>query len=162
VAELEVDEQLMAALLAASRVLVAMAAGSIEASPVEVTLNQYRALVVLATRGPVQMAELGRELAISPSSATRLVERLERKDLVVRSVSETSRRSIDLTLQPRGEELVASVMAERRRQFDALLDAVPERRRRSMQRAFADLARLAGEPVEGVSPALLGRAGPSA
>ena len=151
------DDQLMAAMLAASRVLVAMSASSIEASPVEVTLNQYRALVVLAGRSPIHMADLGRELSISPSSTTRLVDRLERKGLVSRSANEASRRSVDLRLEPAGEDLVASVMAERRRRFAEVLAGLPERRRNAMARAFGDLAALMGEPVDDVSAALLGR-----
>ncbi|HWJ64316.1 MAG TPA: MarR family transcriptional regulator [Acidimicrobiales bacterium] len=147
----------MRALLAASRVLVAMSASSIETSPVEVTLNQYRALVVLATSSPIRMSDLARELHLSASSATRLVERLEKKELVARAMSETSRRSIDLRLLPAGEELVALVMAERRRQFHDLLSGLPERRQAAMRRAFEELAQLAGEPVDEVSPALLGR-----
>ena len=59
---MEAADGLMAALLAASRVLVAMSAASIEASPVDVTLNQYRALVVLASRSPIHMVDLAREL----------------------------------------------------------------------------------------------------
>jgi len=149
----------MASVLAVSRVLMAMSASSIEASPVEVTLNQYRALVVLTARSPIRMADLARELALSASSATRLVERLERKGLVTRVMSETSRRSVDLRLEPAGEQLVAWVMAERRRQFAALLAEVPDRRRDAMRRAFEDLAALAGEPVADVSAALQGRAG---
>lgn len=147
----------MASLLAASRVLVAMSAASIEASPVEVTLNQYRALVVLAGRSPMHMADLGRELAISPSSTTRLVDRLERKGLVSRAANEASRRSIDLRLEPAGEDLVATVMAERRRRFSEALAQLPDRRRQAMAKAFADLSMLMGEPVDAVPAALLGR-----
>jgi len=153
----DLDEGLMAALLAASRVLVATSASSLEASPIEVTLTQYRALVVLAGTSPIRMAELAGELGLSPSSTTRLVERLERRELVRRSMSESSRRSIDLHLEPAGERLVAQVMAERRRRFEELLDGVPERRRSVMRRGFEDLARLAGEPVTDVPDALLGR-----
>ena len=154
---MEPADGLMAALLAASRVLVAMSATSIEASSVDVTLNQYRALVVLASRSPIHMVDLARELSLSASSATRLVERLERKGLVVRARSEESRRSIDLRLEPAGEDLVARVMGERRRRFDELLAEDPERRRATMRRAFEELAHLAGEPVNDVSDALLGR-----
>jgi DNA-binding MarR family transcriptional regulator len=155
----DLDERLIAALLATTRVLVAMSASSIEGSPVEVTLNQYRALVVLAGRSPIHMAELAHELALSPSSATRLVERLERKGLVSRSMSTTSRRAIDLRLEPAGEQLVAQVMAERRRQLVAILDQVPARRRGALCRAFEELARVAGEPVHDVPALLLGRTG---
>lgn len=149
----------MAALLAASRVLVAVSARSLESSPADVTLNQYRALVVLSTQSPIHMTDLAHELSLSPSSATRLVERLERKGLVARTMSETSRRCIDLWLEPAGVDLVGQVMAERRRIFEELLADVPERRLATMRRAFEDLARLAGEPVEAVSDALLGRVG---
>jgi hypothetical protein len=40
------------AVLSASRVLVAVAARSLAEMPGEVTLTQYRSLVVLASRGP--------------------------------------------------------------------------------------------------------------
>ena len=126
-------------------------------SGADVTLNQYRALVVLASRSPIRMSDLADELSLAPSSATRLVERLERKGLVVRAMSETSRRAIDLRLEPAGEQLVARVMAERRRQFEDLLAGVSDRRKATMRRAFEDLARLSGEPVGEASPALLGR-----
>jgi DNA-binding MarR family transcriptional regulator len=155
----DLEDGLMAAVLAVSRVLVATSASSIEASPVEITLNQYRALVVLATQSPIRMVDLARELHLSASSATRLVERLERKGLVARSMSETSRRAIDLRLEPAGEELVARVMAERRRLLSELLADVPGRRRDAMRRAFEDLAGVADEPVADVPPALLGRSG---
>lgn len=147
----------MAAFLAASRVLVAASARSLDESETDVTLNQYRALVVLASRSPIRMTDLAAELCVSASSATRLVERLERKGLVARAASDTNRRSIDLRLEPAGEQLVAQVMAERRRQFAELVEGVSDRRRSVMRRAFEDLARLAGEQVSDVSPALLGR-----
>lgn len=153
----EIDEGLVAAVLAVSRILVAVSAASIEASPVQVTLAQYRALVVLAGRTPIRMVDLARELHLSASSATRLVERLERKGLVSRTMSAESRRSIDLRLEPAGEGLVSQVMTERRRLVEALLADLPERRRASMKRAFEDLARLAGEPVADVPVSLLGR-----
>jgi len=150
-----VDEQLLASLMAVSRALVAMAASSIEASPVEITLNQYRALVVLASRAPIPMVELARELALSPSSLSRLVDRLERKGLVRRAPSSSSRRSTDLRLEPAGEALVAAVMVERRRQFVELLSGLPPRGQAGLRRSFEAMARIAGEPVA-VPPVLLG------
>lgn len=153
----ELDEGLVAAVLAVSRVLVAVSAASIEASPIDVTLIQFRALVVLATSSPIHMVDLARALELSASSTTRLVERLERKGLVSRSMSETSRRSIDLRLEPAGEDLVAQVMAERRRRLEDLLRELPERRRAAVKRAFGDLATLAGEPVDDLPGWLLGR-----
>lgn len=52
------DDELVDTVLAASRALVAVAARSLAAAGDEVTLPQYRALVVLAAAGPQGMAEL--------------------------------------------------------------------------------------------------------
>src|ERR1700759_4004882 len=70
--------------LAASGALVAVAARSLAAAGDEVTLPQYRALVVLAARGPRGTAELAAALAVNPSTATRMCDRLVRKGLVRR------------------------------------------------------------------------------
>src|SRR5580658_2470565 len=58
--------------LAASRALVAVAAKSLGAAEEEVTLPQYRALVVLATRGPQRMTELADALEVNQSTVTRM------------------------------------------------------------------------------------------
>ena len=52
------DDELVDTVLAASRALVAVAARSLAAAGDEVTLPQYRALVVLAAQGPQGTAEL--------------------------------------------------------------------------------------------------------
>jgi DNA-binding MarR family transcriptional regulator len=75
-------DELVDTVLAASRALVAVAARSLAAAGDEVTLPQYRALVVLAARGPQGTAELAAALAVNPSTATRMCDRLVRKGLI--------------------------------------------------------------------------------
>ena len=75
-------DELVDTVLAASRALVAVAARSLAAAGHEVTLPQYRALVVPAARGPQGTAELAAELAVNPSMATRMCDRLVRKGLI--------------------------------------------------------------------------------
>ena len=50
----------------------------------EVTLPQYRALVVLASRGPQRIVDLAGFLDVTASTATRMCDRLVRKGLVRR------------------------------------------------------------------------------
>ena len=52
------EDAVIDAVLTASRVLVAIAARSLADAGEEVTLTQYRALVVLASRGPQSIAAL--------------------------------------------------------------------------------------------------------
>src|ERR1700758_5540342 len=77
-------DELVDTVLAASRALVAVAARSLAAAGDEVTLPQYRALVVLAARGPQGTAELAAALAVNPSTVTRMCDRLVRRGLVRR------------------------------------------------------------------------------
>ena len=60
------QEPVVDAVLTASRVLVAVAARSLAEVADEVTLTQYRSLVVLASRGPQSGAALAEELAVTP------------------------------------------------------------------------------------------------
>ncbi|MCU1356230.1 MAG: EstGX1 [Acidimicrobiales bacterium] len=144
----EGDAELVTAVLAASRALVAVAARSLDAAPTETTLSQYRALVVLASRGPLLMSVLARTMALSPSSATRLAERLERKGLVERHRSETSRREIELRLAAEGSGLVDTVMAARRKEIERVIAEIPVLRRTAVLEAFRDFSAAAGEPLE--------------
>ena len=70
------SEQVVDAVLRASRVLVSVAVRSLAAADHDVTLPQYRALVVLASRGPQRPTELAEALAVHPSTITRLCDRL--------------------------------------------------------------------------------------
>lgn len=112
-------------LLDASRALVAIAARSLV--PVEdlVTLAQYRALVVIASRGPLRPVDLAAELDVTPSTATRLCDRLSRKGLIDRAHRESDRREVELSLSVEGRTLVHEVTARRRGDLRRILRAIP-------------------------------------
>lgn len=67
------SDAIVDAVLTASRVLVAVAARSLGDIAEEVTLTQYRTLVVLASRGSQSLAELAEAVAVTPPTATRHV-----------------------------------------------------------------------------------------
>ena len=67
--------------LLASRALVGVAARSLAGVEEQVTLVQYRALVLLDA-GPQNVGTLAKALGIHPSTATRLCDRLTTKGLV--------------------------------------------------------------------------------
>src|ERR1700742_1567627 len=107
-------ESVLDAVLTASRVLVAIAARSLADVADEVTLTQYRSLVVLASRGPQSSAALADELGVTPSTVSRLCDRLVRKGLVRRREDRRDRRAVRLALTPAGRELVDAVTERRR------------------------------------------------
>jgi len=75
------DEHERKAFLTASRGLVAVAARSLSVGDAEITLQQHRALVVLASRGPQRITDLADLLAVNSSTATRHCDRLQRHGL---------------------------------------------------------------------------------
>lgn len=139
------DAAVVDAVLLASRVLVAVAARSLATAPTDITLPQYRALVVLASRGPQRASALAEELDIQPSSVTRLCDRLESKGLIVRAVAPTSRREVEIELSATGRRVVDRVTLVRRREIGRIVAAVPVERRQLLVTALAEFAAAAGE-----------------
>lgn len=144
--------ELTDAALSASRVLVAVAARSLAEHEDEVSIPQYRALVLLASRGPQRPVDLAEALAIDPSTATRLCDRLVRKRLISRRRQATDRREVRLDLTVRGRRLVDSVTSRRRLEIERVLGKVPAGERAALARAFTLFATHAGETPDAQWP----------
>jgi hypothetical protein len=94
------DQAAVDAVLTASRAVVAIATRSLGAAAEETTIAQYRALVVLASRGPQRMAGLAGALGVAPSTAGRMCDRLVRKGLIRRHRARADRRSVLVSVTP--------------------------------------------------------------
>src|ERR1700733_10290270 len=86
------DEAAVDAVLTASRAMVAVATMSLGTAAEETTIAQYRALVVLASRGRQRMVDLAAALGVTPSTAGRMCDRLVRKGLIRRHRDRADRR----------------------------------------------------------------------
>ncbi|MBX3284284.1 MAG: MarR family transcriptional regulator [Actinobacteria bacterium] len=133
------------AVLQGSRALVAIAARSLAEVTDEVTLPQYRAIVVLCAHGPIAMRELADELTCSASTATRLCDRLVSKGLVDRGPREANRREVEVRATARGIELVRAVTARRRAEIRRIVDTMPAEQRPALVDALQAFAAAAGE-----------------
>jgi len=143
------------ALLRASRALVSITARSLSSVNEEVTLPQFRTLVVLGTRGPQTVSALADHLAVHASTMTRMCNRLVTRGLVVRAPSPNDRREVVITLSPAGTVLVDSVMATRRRELDAVVRRMSESEQHAVVSALHTFARAAGEDEGAVDADLL-------
>lgn len=121
------------AVLAANRVFVAVAAGALANLEPEVTLPQFRALVLIDIHEAMTVAQLAEALGVVPSTATRMCDRLVAKELVDRVVDSTNRRQMTLTLRPEGRALIEQSTRRRTREINRLLQSIPAQ-------AQADLA----------------------
>jgi DNA-binding MarR family transcriptional regulator len=139
---------LVDALLTATRAMVGLAARSLADLDADVTLPQYRALVVLASHGPQRVVDIAAELGVNPSTGTRMCDRLARKGLIRRYRSTTDRRALRLTLTPTGRGLVQEVTRRRRDELTALIDTIPETAHEPATTALQTLAARFGELPE--------------
>ncbi len=141
-------EDLLEALLAATRAMVGLAARSLADLDAEVTLPQYRALVVLASRGPQRVVDISTELDVNPSTGTRMCDRLVRKGLIRRYRSTRDRREVRLSLTVAGRDLVREVTRRRREELERIVDGLPVKSHRAATQALRTLAASTGEVPE--------------
>ena len=74
----------------------------------ELTLTQVQVLRALRA-GPQTVGRLGQANGMSPTSVTRLVDRLERRGLVSRRRESEDRRLVQVRLDPEGERLLGEI-----------------------------------------------------
>ncbi|MCL4434540.1 MAG: MarR family transcriptional regulator [Actinobacteria bacterium] len=133
------------AMLVASRSLVAITARSLASTGYDVTLPQYRTLVLLYHRGPLSSAEVAEELNVNPSTATRMMDRLCAKRLVAKHSVGNDRRKLRLTLTKLGAALVGQVLEARGIELSKVLDRVPEDTWPALYEALSALSRASGD-----------------
>ncbi len=136
------------AVLQASRALVGIAASSIAGVADVVTVPQFRVLVMVYTRGPLNLAAVAADLDVNPSNASRTCDKLIKAGLLDRAVSEHDRRHITLTLTTAGRRLVEKVTARRRTAIEKVLRAMPAAQRDALAESLSNFANSAGEPVD--------------
>jgi len=140
--------------LAASRVLVGLAAQSLAPPAEGLSVPQLRALMIVATRGPMTLTTLAGDMAVHPSNATRACDRLVAAGLLDRRDNPADRRHVELTLTPAGRALIDDVVARRRSAIAAILDRMTPAHRQALSGALADFAAAGGEPPPGDLAAL--------
>ncbi|MCV7030935.1 MarR family winged helix-turn-helix transcriptional regulator [Mycobacterium sherrisii] len=134
------------ALLTASRLLVGISARSIAQVDDTITMAQFRTLVILSHRGPVNLATLANLLGVQPSATGRMVDRLVAAGLIDRLPHPTSRRELIAALTKRGREVVRRVTAYRRAEIAAIVEKMPAAERQGLVRALTAFTAAGGEP----------------
>jgi len=153
VAEHQVDEAAVDAVLTASRALVAVATMSLGAAAEDTTIAQYRALVVLASRGPQRMVDLAAALGVTPSTAGRMCDRLVRKGLTRRQRARADRRAVRVSTTAAGLQVVNQATARRRELIAGVLGKLPAQQQTAIADALQVFARAAGEIPDSLWPA---------
>ncbi|GIT79719.1 transcriptional regulator [Leifsonia sp. LS1] len=135
------------ATLQASRALLGIVARSVADALEQVTLPQFRVLVVLAGSGAMRMGALAARVGAVPSTFSRTIDRMVDGGWVVRQESPQSRREILVDLSDDGRRLVDQVTERRRRQVAAVLTSLTADEQQQIIDAMELFSRAAGEPT---------------
>ena len=151
--ESRADPAAVDAVLTASRSLIAVATRSLGAAAEETTIAQYRALVVLASRGPRRMVDLAEALDVAPSTAGRMCDRLVRKGLVRRHRVRGDRRAVLVSVTPAGRLVVDEATSRRRALIAEIVGRLPVPAQQAVAQALEAFADAAGEVPDSEWPA---------
>ncbi|MFC1417719.1 MarR family winged helix-turn-helix transcriptional regulator [Streptacidiphilus cavernicola] len=136
---------MVAAVVTASRVLVAISARSLAAVEDTLTVPQFRMLVVLDTNGATSLSRLAEQLAVNPSTAMRMVDRLTAAGMVERTADPEDRRVVRLVATEAGSRVVHAVTERRQAEITQIVAAMPDEHRGTMVAALQAFADAAGE-----------------
>src|SRR4051812_32468550 len=130
----------------ASRAMVGIAAESVAAVDDSVTVPQLRVLVMVDTRGPLNLAAVAAALRGNPSHASRICERLIKAGLLDRQEAPNDSRNIVLSRTGPGRRLVNKVIKHRRTAITRVLRDMEFEDRELLKSALDQFATAAGEP----------------
>ena len=106
-----------------------------------VTVQQCYTLEALMD-GPLSMKELAAEVALHQSTLTRVVEKLEKQNLVGRTRRSHNQRSVEVDLTESGRQTYLFLDDAGSQMISDLLDLIPEERRAAVVDAMEELANL--------------------
>lgn len=136
------------AVMRASRALIGIAAASIATVDSVVTVPQLRVLMMLSTRGPLNLLAVAEALEVNPSNASRTCDRLLKAGLLDRRRDSADRRHLNLTLTPEGHALVDRVTSHRRTAVGKVLRKMSPAEREQLADVLDRFADVAGEPAD--------------
>jgi len=114
----------------------------------DVSVSQCYALEALVRRGEMTLNDLAAHLYLDKSTASRVVDALERKGYVDRSPHPGDRRALLLLATAAGRELYGRIERDLLAEEEALLAGFDPEIRRAMTQLVARLARAAATRVE--------------
>jgi DNA-binding MarR family transcriptional regulator len=109
-------------------------------------LSQFRALVILDSRGEATLPALAEALSVSSSTARRLIDRLLAAGLAVEHENPANRRAAVIGLSQAGAEIVWRVTDKRRAEIARIVRHMPPGHRDDLVAALGAFADAAGEP----------------
>lgn len=116
---------MVASLTAVGNVLVGLTVRALDQQETAVTMQQFRVMTLLAA-APLSVVNIAKHLGVQSSTATRMSDRLVRKQLIRREERLDDRRITWAVLTPTGRDFVDTVLDHQHEAITALVQAVSD------------------------------------
>lgn len=105
----------------------------------DITTPQFNALLLLAEHGDMTIGDLGSKLYLASSTATDLIDRMERNGLVSRERDTNDRRVVRLHMLDKGHQMIKEVLENRKRYLNTILSQVPQQEIEALKTSLQSL-----------------------
>jgi DNA-binding MarR family transcriptional regulator len=133
------------AVMAATRLLVAIGAQSVAKVEDRVAFPQLGVLVMIGDQGPQNLNSVAQALGVHPSNATRACDKLVEAGLLRRSDDPADRRNLILQLTESGRQLIHTMVEHWRTTIAKILAEMLAQHRSNLVPALTAFAEAAGE-----------------
>ena len=105
----------------------------------ELSLSQLKLLMVLSRDGEQPLKDLAEHLVLSLPAASRAVDGLHRRDMVVRREDDVDRRQKRIAIAETGQEVVSSLSAARLAGIETFIATLTTQEQENLARALAPI-----------------------
>ena len=109
----------------------------------ELGLTEFATLEALLHKGPLTIGEIQCKVPLALGSMTAVVDRLERRGLIVRTPSPADRRARVLKLSPKGRAAVKSAFGRHAAELESAMVVLTDREKRQLRALLKKLGRFA-------------------
>lgn len=94
--------------------------------------SQKRILIILNEAGIITQQALTRRLGIQPGSVSEVAAKLENAGFITRTPGKTDRRTVDISLTPKGKQLALEAAEQRRKRHEEMFSCLSEEEKNEM------------------------------
>ena len=106
-------------------------------------LTEFATLEALLHKGPLTIGEIQTKVPLALGSMTAVVDRLERKGLILRTPSPDDRRARVLKLSPKGRAAVKDAFSRHAADLESAMAVLTQREKRQLRALLKKLGRFA-------------------
>lgn len=118
---------------------------SSDAAQNEITWAHRKILLLVEANGPQKMSDIARQISVTMSGATAVVDKMVQGGLVTRELSPSDRRVVLIALSDRGRSVMRDCIAMQEKCFESVLDRLSPEKQTELLQSFERIYELLKE-----------------